>query len=88
MAAMSPLSSPLFSKASASAPNCEERISIGSCSTQPGRGYICGNGCCAIETISPRSLKMIARELVVPWSRAMMLPFIPASSASLTLSRF
>ena len=29
---------------SVSAPSCEERMSCGSCSTQPGCGYICGNG--------------------------------------------
>ena len=63
-------------------------MSIGSCSTQPGRGYICGNGRCASETISPFSLKMMARELVVPWSRAITWPFMPCTSVSLTLPRF
>ena len=53
-----------------------------------GGGYICGNGRCASETISPFSLKMMARELVVPWSRAITWPFMPCTSVSLTLPRF
>src|SRR5258706_1600611 len=44
--------------------------SIGSCSTQPGCGKIWRNSRCATDTGAPSSLKRIARELVVPWSRA------------------
>ena len=46
------------------------RISFGSCSTQPGCGKIWRNSCCALETGVPSASNRMARELVVPWSRA------------------
>src|SRR5262245_57387017 len=46
------------------------QISVGSCSTQPARGKICGNSRWATARIAPPSSKTMARELVVPWSRA------------------
>src|SRR5258706_591484 len=44
--------------------------SIGSCSTQPGCGKIWRNSRCATDTGAPSWSNRIARELVVPWSRA------------------
>src|SRR5882757_9717137 len=51
---------------------CVFHISFGSCSTQPDWGNICRNSCCAIPATWPCSSKRTARELVVPWSRAMI----------------
>src|SRR5687767_13549332 len=55
--------------ASVATVTCEDHISTGSCSTQPGWGKICLNSFCATETIFPFLSNKIARELVVPWSR-------------------
>ena len=46
------------------------QISNGSCSTQPALGKTCSCSIWALSTIWPEWLKMIARELVVPWSMA------------------
>ena len=46
------------------------QISIGSCSTQPGFGKICSCSFCDTDTTRPAWSKIIARVLVVPWSRA------------------
>src|SRR5207237_10534447 len=56
--------------ASAATPNCVLHISLGSCSTQPGCGKICVNSFCAMLFIIPFLSNTIARELVVPWSKA------------------
>jgi hypothetical protein len=42
-----------FVNASAATPACVDQMSPGSCSTQPGRGKICGNSFCATETMEP-----------------------------------
>jgi hypothetical protein len=47
-----------------------DQISCGSCSTQPGWGKNCRNSCWALATGNPARSNRIARELVVPWSRA------------------
>ena len=52
--------------------NCVSQISLASCSTQPDCGKYCVNSFCAAEIISPLLLKIIARLLVVPWSKAKM----------------
>ena len=57
-------------KSSVSAPSCDERISRGSCSTQPGLGKICGKGFCTTSATRPSQSMSIAREDVVPWSSA------------------
>jgi len=49
-----------------------DQISAGSCSTQPERGKIWVISCCAMPSMRPASSNTIARELVVPWSRARM----------------
>mmetsp|Transcript_65934 Transcript_65934/g.121617 ORF Transcript_65934/g.121617 Transcript_65934/m.121617 type:complete len:213 (-) Transcript_65934:54-692(-) len=48
----------------------EARISSGSCSVQPGCGYICVNSCWLMAAGFPSRSKSIAREEVVPWSMA------------------
>src|SRR6478736_5036015 len=68
MAAISFTVNPVLVMVSAAVPNCVLHISVASCSTQPGRGNICVNSFCATETIFPCLLKIIERELVVPWS--------------------
>ncbi len=52
--------------------SCELQMSSGSCSTQPGRGKCCGNSRWSKATTRPSRSNTIARELVVPWSRARM----------------
>ena len=59
--------------ASAATAICDAQISSGSCSTQPGCGKICGNSRWATAATAPPWSKRMARELVVPWSRARML---------------
>ena len=68
IAAISFIVKPALVTASAATPNCVLHISLASCSTQPGCGNICVNSFCAVDTISPFLLNIIARELVVPWS--------------------
>ena len=51
-------------------------ISIGSCSTQPGWGYFCAMGCCAMLTTRSSQSNRMLRALVVPSSRASMYCFI------------
>ena len=58
--------------ASRAAVSCVDQISSGSCSTQPGFGYDWVKGFWDTETALPVLSKRIARELVVPWSRARM----------------
>ena len=58
--------------ASATTPISVAQISCGSCSTQPACGKICRNSFCATPRIAPSRSKTMARELVVPWSRARM----------------
>ena len=70
IAAMSPAASPARATASAATRGLRRPDLAGSCSTQPGRGKICGNSRCAVATIRPSRSKTIARELVVPWSSA------------------
>jgi len=66
IAAMSAALTLAFVNASAATPACDDQMSRGSCSTQPGFGKICGNSFCATATIEPAWSKTIARELVVP----------------------
>ena len=72
MAWISAASSRDLASASVSTATCEAQISLPSCSTQPGLGKYWLNGRWATDTISPRWSKMMARDDVVPWSRAMM----------------
>ena len=48
------------------------QISAGLCSTQPACGKICSCSIWPVETMVPAWSKTMARELVVPWSMAMM----------------
>ena len=66
MAAIDAPFNPACVTASAATPACVDQISCGSCSTQPGCGYICGNSFCATETMLPARSNNTARELVVP----------------------
>src|SRR5678810_230391 len=68
IAAISFTVKPVLVMASAAVPNCVLHISVASCSTQPDCGNICVNSFCAAETMFPCLLKIIERELVVPWS--------------------
>ena len=54
----------------------DDQISFASCSTQPGLGKIWRNSFWATAMIEPRLSKTMARELVVPWSRARMYFFM------------
>ena len=58
--------------ASAITEACEAQISCGLCSTHPGLGKYWVNSRWAIERICPVRSKMMARELLVPWSRDKM----------------
>ena len=58
------------SSSSVNTPSCDDRMSAGSCSTQPGCGYTCGNCRCIRATMLPCLSTSIARDDVVPWSRA------------------
>ena len=70
IAAISRAAMPAFAIASCMTPDCVAQISTASCSTQPPCGKICRNSCCAVARTAPVGSKTIARELVVPWSRA------------------
>src|SRR3954471_2238491 len=70
MAAIFSTVMPALEIASAATPNCVLHISLGSCSTQPGCGNSWVNSFCAMLFIIPFLSKTIARELVVPWSKA------------------
>src|SRR2546423_4689081 len=72
IAAMSFGVRPASANASAATPAWVAQISLGLCSTQQGWGKICGNSFCATDLMEPAWSKTIARELVVPWSRAKM----------------
>ena len=63
---------PRRASASPATPTWEDQISLASCSTQPGWGKICRNSFCAVASWLPSRSKTMARELVVPWSRARM----------------
>lgn len=70
---MQAMSSPVRSAlatASAATDDWVYQISDGSCSTQPGRGNSCSKGFCADATTVPSWFRIIARDEVVPWSRA------------------
>src|SRR5262245_2031201 len=58
------------------------QISRGSCSTHPGCGKSCVVSRCASARISPARSNTIARELVVPWSRASRKVMSGAAGAS------
>ena len=78
---------PLLNCTSIIQATCAERISTGSCSTQPGCGYFMVSGRCATAMRRPNSSKRIARTLVVPASSAMMQPSeagVPLGPAGLT----
>jgi hypothetical protein len=70
MAAISVAAAPAPESASCAVANWLLQISIGSCSTQPGRGNNWRNSRCAMATIRPPESKTMLRELDVPWSRA------------------
>src|SRR5690606_5911633 len=72
MAAMFSTVNPAFSIASVATPSWVLQISVASCSTQPGLGRIWVNSFFAVEMMYPFLSKMIARELVVPWSNERM----------------
>src|SRR2546421_8854465 len=59
-----------LASASVAVCNCVAQISVASCSTQPGLGKIWRNSFCADATTLPLWSNTMARELVVPWSRA------------------
>ena len=63
---------PILVMASAMTAASEDQISIGLCSTQPGFGKYWVNSICAVERMFPSWSKTIAREELVPWSRARM----------------
>src|SRR5690606_15333169 len=56
--------------ASVNTETCEVHISMGSCSTHPALGNFCSKSFCATASIWPALLKIMALELVVPWSKA------------------
>ena len=56
--------------ASATTDASELQMSFGLCSTQPGFWKCCGNSFCEVAQMWPSWSKMIAREELVPWSRA------------------
>ncbi len=62
-----------------------DRISTGSCSTQPGCGYFMVSGRWATPTLWPNSSKRMARTLVVPASSAITQPSdeVPGEPAGL-----
>ena len=63
---------PIFFNASTATSFSEDQISIGSCSTRPGLGKYWVNSFCATLMIDPALSKTMAREELVPWSRAKM----------------
>ena len=71
-AAMCSAETPSWLIASAATLIWEDQICVGSCSTQPGFGKICGNSRCAMLQIFPFWSNRIHRELVVPWSSAII----------------
>src|SRR4051794_28001808 len=72
MAAMSAAERLALRIASCATASWVVQISSGSCSTQPDWGKIWRNSFCATAWMWPSRLKRMARELVVPWSRARM----------------
>ncbi|MCY1539915.1 hypothetical protein D9M68_755250 [compost metagenome] len=60
---------PALIVASAATLACEDQISKGSCSTHPDLGKICLNSFWAMAITVPFLSKIIALELVVPWSK-------------------
>ncbi len=62
------------------------QISSGSCSTQPDCGKCCVNSCCALALIEAGPSNRMAREDVVPWSMAKIVPlmcFLPLDPSAL-----
>ena len=72
MAATSRWVAPILYMASCATPIWVDQISMASCSTQPARGKCWVYSFCARETIFPSRSNKMQRELVVPWSSAMM----------------
>ena len=72
IAAMSAIVSPADATASRAVAIWDDRISSGSCSTQPGCGKCCVNSCWAMASTRPAASKTRLRLLVVPWSSARM----------------
>jgi hypothetical protein len=70
IAATSAACRPARARASFATATCVAQISSASCSTHPGCGKIWVNSFCATATIPPSASNTMARELVVPWSRA------------------
>ena len=70
IAATSPGRRPAAFNASRADASVVSQISPASCSTQPGCGKCCAISFCAAPSFRPRSSNTIARELLVPWSRA------------------
>jgi hypothetical protein len=62
---------PAMASASCNTPDWLAQISVASCSTQPGCGKTWRNSRCATPRMLPSRSNTMARELVVPWSRAM-----------------
>ena len=67
---------PMEVMASAITEACDDQISIGLCSTQPGFGNIWVNSFCDMALGVPCSSNNMALELLVPWSRASMYFFM------------
>ena len=72
MAAMLAAVAPMLSMAFLATSSCVSKISLASCSTQPGLGKYWVNSFWATDTISPDSLNRMQRLEVVPESSAMM----------------
>ena len=70
MLSMSAGPNPFCTRSSVSAPSVDDRMSRGSCSTQPGCGNIWGKGFCTLPAMRPSRSMSTARDEVVPWSRA------------------
>src|SRR5690606_36843384 len=75
MAAIWSARTSLFTRASIMTEDWLVQISFASCSTQPCWGKNCLNSFWATETICPFLSKIIALELVVPWSSAIRYGF-------------
>ena len=70
MAAMSSARTPVWAMTSIITAYWEDQISMASCSTQPSWGKIWVNSFWDTPAMFCSRSKRMARELVVPWSRA------------------
>jgi hypothetical protein len=70
IAATSAAEARAFASAPCAARSCVATISSGSCSTQPGCRKCCWNSCWSTAATRPEASNRMARDEVVPWSRA------------------